>query len=75
MPIGRIAHIVADRGFGFITADAPPFERTFFHFSETNKAGIGSPEVGMAFGYCVGPDERTGRPRAFDLEYLPTAEL
>lgn len=74
MPFGRIVHVNPERGFGFLKADAPPFDSAFFHFSEMARAGVATPEKGMAFSYRMGTDERSGRLRALDLELLPVAE-
>lgn len=70
MPVGRIVYINPERGFGFLKADAPPFEQTFVHFRALHDAGVTDPRIGQAFAYSIVPDRHSGKQQAADLELL-----
>ena len=72
MPIGRISN-VNERGFAFLKSDQPPFDSTFVHFSELQKAGVNDPLVGMAFAYSIVRDNVTGKSKAVDCEWMQSA--
>lgn len=70
MPIGTIRRW-RERGFGSISDDSQPQKPWLFvHVSE-----IGfEPNLGDAFSYDVGIDERTGHPRAVNVVPLSAAQ-
>jgi cold shock CspA family protein len=80
--LGVINYWNDKRGFGFLRhatvteagqiarIDNPKFPDTFCHVRQLEMAGIRDIDEGDAFLFDVGPDPKSGRPCAIDLELV-----